>query len=130
MLLSVKDRLNLLAILPKEGDYRTLFAMRDLVEELHFPAEEQQALGLRLENNRWQWDAAAEGPPRAVAVSRSARRILAERLEALSIDGQLTLDTIGLYELFVEPPPGEPCRGPDANGHVEATEAVADCRAD
>ena len=54
--LSVVDRVCLLGVLPKEGDFATLKLVRKLRESLSFSEEENKLLNFKVEDGKMSWD--------------------------------------------------------------------------
>ena len=82
MELKVFDRMILLNILPKEGDYTTLKIIRKLQEELSFSEEEHKGLQFRQENGRTFWKQEAD-LPKEVTIGEKATDIIVETLKKL-----------------------------------------------
>ena len=101
MELGVFDRLILLNILPKEGDFTTLKIIRTMREDLSFSEEEHKAL---------QFDFGAEGQvkwkqdsdkPKHINFGEKATDIIVEVLKKLSDDKKLQDQHYSLFEKFV-----------------------------
>jgi hypothetical protein len=99
--LSVLERIALLGILPREGNFLTLKILRQLREALSFSEEELSDFELRQEENSFHWNPKAERP-KEVPIGAKAREIIAKRLEELDKAEKLTDELFGLYERFVE----------------------------
>jgi len=101
MKLGVFDRLILLNILPKEGDFTTLKIIRTMRESLSFSEEEHKALQfVQLEQNI-QWKQEAD-KPKDINFGEKATDLIVEALKKLNDDKKLTEQHISLYEKFVE----------------------------
>ena len=98
--LGVKERLQLLTILPVEGDALTLRIVQDLRRELSFSEEETAELKLVTSGQTVNWDE-TEDKPKAVAMGPKALGLIRERLSELSEAKKLLLDYLPLYERFV-----------------------------
>jgi len=100
MKLGVFDRLILLNILPREGDFTTLKIVRTMREDLSFTEEEHKTLQFEQEeaNIRWKTDAAVE---RDINFGEKATDIIVGVLKKLNADKKLTEQHMGLYEKFV-----------------------------
>jgi len=103
MELKVFDRLILLNILPKEGDFTTLKIIRKLREDLSFSEEEHAALEFRQENGQVQWKQAGD-IPKEVPIGEKATDVIVGVLKALNDakPPKLKEEHLSLYELFVE----------------------------
>lgn len=101
--LSVYERLVLLNILPKEGNFITLKIIRQLREGLSFNEKEIKdlKLGINQEKGTATWEQEKD-PNKEVEIGREAKKIIVEVLEKLDKDGKLTQEHFSLYEKFVE----------------------------
>lgn len=101
MELSVFDRLILLNILPREGDFTTLKIVRKLREDLSFSEEEHKALEFKNEGGNVQWK--QEGDvPKEVSIGEKATDLIADVLKKLDKEKKLKEQHYRIYELFVE----------------------------
>lgn len=100
---TVKERMVLLYILPKEGDYKTLKILRVLREELSFSEEENKKLNFRQEDNRILWSEEGEKGIGAknIAVGETAKNIIVEKFNELDKNKKLNEDNLPLYEKFM-----------------------------
>jgi hypothetical protein len=104
MLLSVRDRLVLINILPKEGDFRTLKTLRLLREALSFTDPEQKSLNFVSKDGMINWDEQEKDKPmvREIEISGSVMVLISETLKTLDKQKKLTEESFSLYEMFVE----------------------------
>ena len=101
MELGVFDRLILLNILPKEGDFTTLKIVRKLREDLSFTEEEHKALEFKAEDEgRVVWRTEAD-EPKEIPIGEKATDIIVEVLKKLNDDKKLQDQHYSLYEKFV-----------------------------
>jgi len=106
MELSVFERLILLNILPREGDYRTLRQLRELREELAFSDDEQAALQFRQDEQEpgtMHWLTEADRP-KDVPLGDSVMELIGTTLRDLDRRHKLRDEQMGLYERFVLEP--------------------------
>ena len=101
MILSVYDRLILLNIMPKEGDFTTLKIVRKLREDLSFSEDEHKALEFKNENGNVQWKQAGD-IPKDVQIGEKATDLIVEVLKKLDKEKKLQESHYGLYESFIE----------------------------
>uniref|UniRef100_A0A6M3KQS2 Uncharacterized protein n=1 Tax=viral metagenome TaxID=1070528 RepID=A0A6M3KQS2_9ZZZZ len=103
MELKVYERLVLLAILPKEGNFITLKVVRQLREALSFTEEEIKVLNFvqDVEKEKVTWNQAADKPIE-IKIGEKATEIVVEALKKLDKEQKLTEQHFGLYEKFVE----------------------------
>jgi hypothetical protein len=96
--LSVYERLVLLNILPKEGDYLTLKTVREAKEALAFDSDAEELGVTQTEQgvkcNDWNAERVIELSPRAVAV-------IVDVLTRLNKHEKLAEDQLSVYEKFV-----------------------------
>lgn len=101
MELRVYDRLILLNILPKEGDFTTLKIVRKLRESLSFTEEEHKNLEIKIDKGSVQWKTEFD-KPKDIQIGEKANDIIVDVLKKLDKDKKLTDDHYGLYEKFVD----------------------------
>lgn len=99
MQLSVSERLHLMGLLPKEGDFLTLKTIRQTKEALAFD-DDAAELGLKQEEGRISWDARKD-KGRDIDLSSRAVSLIVEILSDLEKDKKLTEDHLTLYEKFM-----------------------------
>ena len=106
MELTVMDRLMLLQVLPKEGDFLSLRILRELKEELSFTEEEQAALELKQNREagtvNWNLESERAQGPKDVPIVEKATDLIVEALKGLNSRKQLTEAHMPIYERFVE----------------------------
>ena len=100
--LTVPDRLTLLNILPKEGDFTTIKLMRKLRESLSFDEEELKKIGFVQEGDqvRWNQEGAASVLKRC-QIGEKMTDMIHDALKKLSDEKKLTDQYLSLYERFV-----------------------------
>jgi len=95
------DRLILLNLLPKEGNFTDLKILRKLKEELSFSEKEHEALQFEFgENGSVRWN--LEGDvPKEVEMGSRAKTIIEEILKKLDSEKKLKEEHLSLYEKFI-----------------------------
>jgi len=101
MELLVFERLILLNILPKEGDFTTLKIVRKLREDLSFSEEEHAALQFKQEGGNVQWKQGGD-IPKEISVGEKAMDVIVNTLKKLDRDKKLQESHFAIYERFVE----------------------------
>ena len=103
MKFKVFERLVLLNILPKEGNFITLKIVRELREGLSFNEKEIKELNIEIdpEKGNASWNIKAD-KEKDVEMGREAKKIIIEILENLDKDKKLTQDHFTLFEKFIE----------------------------
>jgi len=99
--LTVIERLVLLNILPKEGDFTTIKLVRKLRENLSFDEDEHKKLNFVQEGGqvRWNQDALAN---KRINIGEKMADIIHDALKKLNDEKKLTDEHFSLYEKFVE----------------------------
>jgi len=101
MKLGVFDRLILLNILPKEGDFTTIKQVREMREDLSFTDEELELLKFKQnEDGTMQWKNNVVGE-RDINFKPTANSMIVDTLKKLSDDKKLTEQHYELYNKFV-----------------------------
>ena len=99
MTLTIKERLLLLSVLPREGDITTIRIVQNLRAALSFSEDEHARLGIRTEAEKVSWDPTAPQDT-DVDVGPKATVLIATTLEGLSAKKLLTEDFITLWDRF------------------------------
>lgn len=116
MLLNVKQRLLLLNILPKEGDYVTLKVIRDQQSLLSFGEEEFKRLNIKREGDTYTWKE-EDDIPVDIPMGEAAVGVIKMALRMLNEKGQLKIEFLPLYEHFWEGKKWPP----SSDGQTEST---------
>jgi len=100
MNLSVFDRLVLLKVLPKEGDYATLKILTNLRLALSFSEEEIKAREIVSDPiaGRTSWKDGAEAD---ILIGEKATDIIVAALKRLDQEKKLTVEDMSVYEKFI-----------------------------
>ncbi len=100
MKLNTFERLILLNILPKEGDFTTLKIVRKLRESLSFSEAEHKALQFKQEGEQVKW--LVEGEiEKDIVIGEKATDIIVETLKKLDTAKKLKDEHYSLYEKFL-----------------------------
>lgn len=102
--LTVKQRLDLQSILPKQGDFTTAKMVRVLREELSFNEEEHDLLKFKSHpDGSVEWNAsAAENCSKEVEIPETIVTVIKEILEKANTAKQITEAHLDFYELFMK----------------------------
>lgn len=106
MELTVKERIVLLNIMPKEGDFKTLKQLREFREKLAFTDEENKMLNFASGKEGFiNWTEPVDGEFYKIEapISDSVMAVIVEQLQSADKQKKLNDDTFALYEKFVEP---------------------------
>jgi hypothetical protein len=102
MELNIAERLTLLGILPKEGNFVTLKILRQLREELSFSEEEMKKYTIKQDGEQITWDSVKDkAEPKDVKVGGEATSIIVKVLQELDKAEKLSGNHITLYEKFI-----------------------------
>jgi len=99
--LTVIERLVLLNILPKEGDFTTIKLLRKLRENLSFDEEEHEKLQFQQDGDQVRWNMTAV-QSKHIAIGEKMTDIVQSALEKLNSEKKLMDEHFSLYEKFVE----------------------------
>ena len=102
MLLSVRERIILLQVLPRQGNVTNLRIIRDLEREMGFSEEETIALKLESSDKGVKWDKEAE-VAREVAIGEIAAKPIHDAFVDLDKRNLLSLEHLDVYDKFVAP---------------------------
>ena len=100
MKLEVFDRLILLNILPKEGDFLTLKIVRQMREDLSFSEAEHKALQFVQDEGNVQWKTES-AKSKTIVFGIKATEIIVDMLKKLDKEKKLKDEHFNLYEKFV-----------------------------
>ena len=104
MKVTIAERVNLLGILPNEGDAATMASVRWIRGELFFSDEEMKEFAIVQDSTgRTFWNPQFKDRQFDVAIGKQPLGVIRARLEQLNATGKLNMDTIGLYERFCAP---------------------------
>ncbi len=98
--LDVLERLMLLQVLPKEGNYSNLKALRVVREALSFTEAENKALAFREEAGMLRWNPLGT-KDKEIFFGEIIEGLIVKALKALNDQEKLTVDQFSLYEKFV-----------------------------
>ena len=101
MELTVVERLVLLNILPKEGNFSTLKLVRKMREDLSFDELENKRLNFIQEGEMVRWNESAV-QIKEIGIGEKMTDLIVETLKELDKKEQLKEDHFTLYEKFVE----------------------------
>ena len=99
MKLSVSDRLILLGVLPREGDFTTLKILRQMKDDLSFSEEEHKRLNFRQEGETILWEEGLED--KEINFGEKATDIIVNAFKKLNEQKKLRIEHMELYEKFV-----------------------------
>ena len=100
MLLKVSERVLLLAVIPKEGNYTTLKILDELRMNLSYTEEELKKwdIDVNQETRMVSWDEDGEAD---IPIGEKATGIIVDELRKLDTENKLSSHTIPIYEKFI-----------------------------
>jgi len=101
MLLTVRERLILLSILPQEGDFLTLKVLRNLQESFSFTEGELARYKFVQVEDKVTWDDKVE-QGKEIEIGKKANDIIVLALSKLNEQKKLRMEHFDLYSKFVE----------------------------
>jgi hypothetical protein len=100
MELNINERVNLLDILPQQGDFTTLKIVRELRESLSFNEEEHKKHNFRQKEGMIYWNNDT-GETKDIPIGEKANDIIKDVLKNLNENKKLRNEHFTLYEKFV-----------------------------
>jgi len=103
MKLSIVERIQLIGLLPGEGNAVTLRIVNDLRNDLSFSEKEIKEAGIKqdVENNRVVWNGACD-LVKDVKIGDTARGVIVDALKKMDDEKKLTLAIMPVYERFLQ----------------------------
>ena len=101
MKLNVMERLTLLQILPKEGNFATLKITRELISNLGLSEADYKEFEINQKDGLITWNEKG-GEDRAIVIGEKATDIIIESLKKLDEEKKLEDRHFSLYEKFVK----------------------------
>ena len=100
MKLNVKERINLMGILPTETNYATFKIINDLKSNLSFSEDELKEYEMRFEEQMIFFNPSKENE-KEIKIGEKATDIIIEALEKLDKENKINENNISLYEKFI-----------------------------
>lgn len=103
MKFTLVDRINLLSILPVEGDILKLRVVRDLQEQLSLTPQEVASYQVEYTQNvGYKWNKQGSAAQLTVELTPNTVTVICDQLQELNKKKALRVNLIELYERFVE----------------------------
>jgi len=98
--MSIPERLHLMGILPKEGNFLTLRVTRELVSKVGFSADEIKEYEIKEDNGFVQWNP-SKNTDNGIEFLDSEIDIIKTALIKLDKEQKLDMNTFAIYEKFM-----------------------------
>jgi hypothetical protein len=98
MLLSIKERILLLNLLPQESNFTTLKIIRKAEDDLGFSEEDVKKYKVTVKDGKINWEG---GEDKNIDVGEKLNSIITESLKRLDESKKLTKDHLSLCEKFL-----------------------------
>jgi alpha-tubulin suppressor-like RCC1 family protein len=104
MELTIKERIIILGLLPRETNFSTLKVVRDVENEIGFSETDLKTFEIVTEGDSIKWNAALEAAmsPKDCKMGDRAYEIIKQAIKKLDDSNMLTKDHFSLYEKFVQ----------------------------
>ncbi len=99
MELGILDRINLLQVLPVEGDVVTVRILKKLRADLGFTEEEIKEHKIKSEANRVMWE--ETGYKAGISIGEKATDIIKDAFRRLDREGKIREEMLPLYDTFM-----------------------------
>ena len=100
MLLKVSERLGVLSVLPKEGNYANMRVLNDLRMNLSYTEDEQEKWGIDV-NRETQMVSWKEDGESDIPIGEKATGIIVDELRKLDTQNKITNQIMPIYEKFI-----------------------------
>lgn len=100
MILTVMERLQLLQILPKEGDFLTLKVLRQLKDAISFGEDDHKLYKFEVKDGMARWDNSVP-QEKEIVIGEKATDLVMDALKGLNDKKKLTEAHMSLYEKFI-----------------------------
>lgn len=101
IILNVSERLHLLPVLPREGNFVTLRLIRELVNKLGLSAAEFDEFGIKKDGNKMYWDEKID-TGKEFEFGLAETELIVESLKQTDADKKLMQEQFTVYEKFVK----------------------------
>lgn len=102
MKLSLKDRITLPQLFPKEGKFETLIIISDINKKILLTQEEIEKYEIVSEENSVRWNKEGINAEFDINFTESEKNTIGNILKKLSEDEKLPVDFLDMYKLFVK----------------------------
>lgn len=106
MKLNVQERLMVMQVLPKEGNFATLRIVRRTQDKLGITDEEFKEFEIKQVENNITWNKKGN-EEKEIQIGESATDLIIEALEKMDKENKLTVQHISIYEKFKEDKDGD-----------------------
>ncbi|MCK9626543.1 MAG: hypothetical protein M0R23_08830 [Bacteroidales bacterium] len=97
---TIKDRLAISSLLPREGDMVTLILARDIKKKVDLTQELMKEVNFRAEGNNFIWN--EEKEPADIIFTEAEINLLKKKIQELEKSKKLLLENLDLYKKINE----------------------------
>jgi hypothetical protein len=101
MKLNIPDRLLLLGVIPKQGNFLTLKIVKDLIDKISFSSKELEEYQLTEKNGQVNWKTDKTDYEKDIELSGPEKAVIIDALKNLDGKKELTLDMLRIYDKFL-----------------------------
>lgn len=98
---TVEERLLLLHLLPKQGNYATLKLVREFREDLSLTEQENKELNVQYNDGAYSWNV-DKVKSRYIEMGEMRMKMVVDALKQLDADNKLSEEFLPLYERFIK----------------------------
>lgn len=102
MKLTLKDRIILPNIFPKEGKFETLIIIADIQKKITITQEEIEKYEISSEGSSIKWNEKGVKAEFEIDISESEKNALGDILKKLSDESKLSVDFVEYYKMFAK----------------------------
>ncbi|KKK95907.1 hypothetical protein LCGC14_2668100 [marine sediment metagenome] len=101
MILTVHERILLLQVLPREGNYANMKILNELRMNLSYSEDEQKEWGIDVddETQTVSWDENGEAD---IPIGEKATGIVIDELRKLDSENKISIQVLPIYEKFIQ----------------------------
>jgi len=99
MKLNILQRILIFSVLPTEGNLLTMKTLKGLKDKLMFSEDDLNEYNIRIEDNKYLWDASKDVPVE-FNITEGETKLITAGLKQLDDQGKITEQYLPLFEIF------------------------------
>jgi hypothetical protein len=104
--LTVLERVILFGILPRQGSFNEMDIAQGIINQIHFPPQERDQIGLKDQGGTVIWDNEKESEhTKEVEFGVAGLALVHDTLTSMSEKNELPIDALSLWRKFCSPGP-------------------------